>query len=179
MAEDDTPPILPHEEPLAPRTDLWVAASFLVLGLAVIVLSFRMPRFAEQGGEIYTAPGLVPTFYGVILGILSLWLGFRAVRRGALASMALPTRDECGNSNARLALAAGLGILFVVGLIGRMPFWLAVAIFVTVFIALFEWQSGIDSRTRAQRLATALVQGLVTAFLVTLVFEKLFLVRLP
>jgi hypothetical protein len=179
MAEDETSPILPHEEPLAPRADLWVATSFLVLGVTVIVLSFRMPRFAEQGGEIYTAPGLVPAFYGVVLGILSLWLGFRAVRRGIVGSTASSTGDERGNSNARLALAAGLGILFVVGLIGRMPFWLAVAIFVTLFIALFEWQSGIDRRTRAQRLATALVQGLVTAFVVTLVFEKLFLVRLP
>jgi putative tricarboxylic transport membrane protein len=179
MADDEPSPLLPHEEPLAPRADLWVAASFLALSLAVLVLAFRMPRFAEQGGEIYTAPGLVPTFYGVVLGILSLWLGFRALRRGALGSTQPWAREERGNSNARLALAAGLGILFVAGFIGRMPVWLAVATFVTLFVALFEWQPGIDRRTRARRLGTALVQGLVTAFLVTLVFEKLFLVRLP
>jgi hypothetical protein len=179
MTDDQSSPLMPHEEPSPPRVDLWVAASFLALSLAVIVLSLRMPRFAEQGGEIYTAPGLVPSFYGVVLCVLSLWLGFRALRRGALGSVQPQAAQESGNSNARLALASILGIFFVLGLIGRMPFWLAVSVFVTLFIALFEWQPGMGGRTRALRLATAVVQGLVTAFLVTLVFEKLFLVRLP
>jgi Tripartite tricarboxylate transporter TctB family len=170
---------MPHEEPIAPRADLWVAASFLALSLAVLVLAIRMPRFAEQGGQVYTAPGLVPAFYGIILFILSLWLGFRALRRAALGSVSSQSPGVSGNSNARLALASGLGIVFVVGLIGKMPFWLAVAIFVTVFIALFEWQRDIGSGARVRRLGTAVLQGLVTALVVTLVFEKLFLVRLP
>ena len=38
--------------------------------------------------------------------------------------------------------AAGLALLFCVGLIGRMPFWMAAAVFVTAFIALFEWRAG-------------------------------------
>ena len=29
---DETSSILPHERPLPPRTDLWIAAVFLVLG---------------------------------------------------------------------------------------------------------------------------------------------------
>src|SRR5215216_4467113 len=101
-------PLLPHEERLPPRTDLWVAASFFVLSAAILVLSWRMPTYADQGGEIYTAPGLVPSFYGVVIGVLSLWLAMRALRGGALApASAHQERPDSGNSNARFALAAG------------------------------------------------------------------------
>jgi putative tricarboxylic transport membrane protein len=66
-----------------------------------------------------------------------------------------------------------------VGLIGSMPFWLAAAIFVTAFIVLFEWRAGADWKVRGRQIATALLQGVVTGLLVSLVFEKLFYVRLP
>jgi Tripartite tricarboxylate transporter TctB family len=175
---DESLPLLPHEERLPPRTDLWIAASFLLLSATILTLALSMPTYREQGGEIYVAPGLVPSFYAVVIGVLSLWLGVRALRSGALASADVERRDS-GNSNARFALAAGLGVLFVVGLIGRMPFWLAATVFVTLFIAGFEWRPGLDPKAHARRLATALLQGLLTGFLVTLVFERLFLVRLP
>ena len=84
-----------------------------------------------------------------------------------------------GTSNLRLALAAALGLIFCVGLIGRMPFWLATAIFVTAFIALFEWQPGEPWGRRAKQIGTALLQGVLTGVLVVLVFERVFYVRLP
>jgi hypothetical protein len=171
MSDDESLPLLPHEEPVAPRTDLWIAASFLAFSAAILTFSLRMPRFAEQG--------LVPSFYGVVIAALSLWLGWRSVQRGALAASSDHVRPATGNSNVRLAIATGLGLLFIVGLIGRMPFWLAVVIFVSLFITIFEWQPGLGARARAKRVAVAVLQGLLTGFLVTLVFEKLFLVRLP
>ena len=176
---DEPLPLLPHEEPLAPRTDLWVAAGFLVFSTAILILTLQMPTYTDQGGQIYTAPGLVPSFYGVVIGLLSLWLAARAIRAGALGPSGSGERRETGNSNARLALAAGLGLVFVAGFIGRMPFWLASAIFVTLFIAGFEWRPGLDARTRLRRLAVALLQGVLTGWAVTLLFERLFLVRLP
>jgi hypothetical protein len=175
---DPAPSLLPHEEPLSPRKDLWVAASFLAFSLAVFVVALRMPRFAEQGGEIYTAPGLVPSFYAVVIGVLSLWLSWRSIKRGALERAPSTATHNEGNSNGRLAIAAVLGLVFTVGLIGRMPFWLATTIFVALFIVVFEWQPGLPG-ARARRLGTALLQAAVTGFLVTLVFEKIFLVRLP
>lgn len=177
---DEPLPLLPHEEPLPPRTDLWVAASFLAFSAAILVLAWRMPTYTDQGGQIYTAPALVPSFYGVVIGALSLWLALRSIRGGALASASGSGRAaESGNSNLRLALAAGLGLLFIVGLIGRMPFWLAGAIFVTLFVAAFEWRPGLDATARMRRLGAAVLIGLGTGVLVTLVFERVFLVRLP
>ena len=173
-------PLLPHEERLPPRTDLWIAAGFFVLSAAILVLGWRMPTYADQGGQIYTAPGLVPSFYAVVIGLLSLWLGARALRAGALApGSADHARPDSGNSSARFALAAGLGVLFIVGLIGRMPFWIAAAIFVTLFVAAFEWRPGLAPKARARGLAVALIEGVLTGIAVTLVFERVFLVRLP
>lgn len=176
----ETSSILPHEQPLPPRRDLWTAAASLALGLAIVSLAWAMPTYKEQKGEIYTAPGLVPGIYGLVICGLSIWLAMRSVRRGALSGAA-PAAEAApdGTSNLRLALAAGLALLFCVGLIGRMPFWLAAATFVTAFIALFEWRAGVPWGLRLKLLATALLQGVVTGVAVMLVFEKFFYVRLP
>jgi hypothetical protein len=179
MSDDEHVPLLPHEERVSPRADLWVAASFLAFSAAILLISLRMPTFSEQGGEIYTAPGLVPSFYGVVLAALSLWLGLRSVQRGALSPSIDHDAPQTGNSSTRLAIAAGLGVLFTVGLIGRMPFWLAITIFVSLFVTIFEWTPGLTMKARTRRVAVAVLQGLVTGAAVTLVFEKLFLVRLP
>jgi putative tricarboxylic transport membrane protein len=177
---DDTSSILPHEKPLPPRADLWTAAAFLLLGVAIAVLAWRMPTFKEQKGEIYTAPGLVPGLYGLVICTLSVWLVVRSIRRGAFAD-ATHGREGApeGTSNVRLALAAALGLVFCVGLIGRMPFWQAAAVFVTAFIVLFEWRSGEPLRRRMTKIGTALVQGVLTGVAVVLVFERIFYVRLP
>ena len=183
MAENTD--LLPHEQPAPPRTDLWIAAVFFVFGATVAWLAFLMPRYAEQKGEIYTAPGLVPGFYGVVIFLLSIWLAVRAVRQGALqphgteAAGSQAKGQSNGTSDLRLAGAAALGLVFVVGLIGRVPFWLASAIFVAMFTILFEWQSDQPWPVRARRIGEAVLLGLATGLAVTLVFEKVFYVRLP
>jgi Tripartite tricarboxylate transporter TctB family len=177
---DEAQSLLPHEKPLPPRVDLWTGAAFLLLGLAIVSLALQMPTFKEQKGEIYTAPGLVPGIYGFVICTLSIWLVVRSLRRSRSAGVAASeVAAPDGSSNLRLALAAALGLIFCVGLIGRMPFWAAAAIFVTAFIALFEWRKGDPWSLRALRLGTAALQGLVTGAAVSLVFEKLFYVRLP
>ena len=107
-------------------------------------------------------------------------MAVRSVRRGALAATA-PGRESPpeGTSNVRLALAAALGLVFCVALIGRMPFWLATAIFVSAFIVLFEWRGGETSSRRMTKVCTALLQGALTGVAVVLVFERVFYVRLP
>ena len=180
MAE--TPNLLPHEQQAPPRTDLWIAAVFFVFGAAVACLAFLMPTYADQRGEIYTAPGLVPGFYGIVIVLLSVWLGVRAIRQGALgvdAGDGATAERGTRSGDARLALAAGLGLFFVVGLIGRVPFWLASAVFVTLFTVLFEWQPGQAWQIRARRIGEAVAIGFATGAAVTLVFEKVFYVRLP
>jgi hypothetical protein len=176
---DETPDLLPHEQQAPPRTDLWIAGVFFVFGAAVAWLAFLMPTYSNQRGEIYTAPGLVPGFYGIVIVLLSVWLGVRALRQGALEAAGHSVERRTRSGDARLALAVGLGLFFVVGLIGRVPFWLAAAIFITLFTVLFEWQPGQAWRVRARRIGEAAAIGLATGAAVTLVFEKVFYVRLP
>jgi putative tricarboxylic transport membrane protein len=60
-----------------------------------------------------------------------------------------------------------------------MPFWLATFLFVTTFIFLFNWQA-ITSQGRTKKiLVSAISMGVGTSFLVSYVFQELFLVRLP
>lgn len=180
-AEQEQPQaLLPHEEPLPPRIDLWIAVAFFALGAAIIAISAQMPTYREQQGEIYNWPGLVPMLHGAVVTLLSLWLAVRSIGRGALkpGAAGLPPKRE-GYSNARLAVAAGLCLVFAGGLIGRVPFWLAAALFVASFITLFEWRRGAELGVNLRRLAMAVAIGVGTGIGVVLVFERLFLVRLP
>ena len=177
---DQKTDLLPHEQPAPPRHDLWVAIVFFVFGTAAGWQALQMPTFTDQKGDIYTAPGLVPGFYSVVMVLLSLWLGARAIRQGALrvsAAEARPERDQ--SANTRLALAAGVCLVFIVGLIGRMPFWLAATVFVSTFTIIFEWQAAMPLPARARRIGEAVLLGLATGVAVTLVFERVFYVRLP
>lgn len=170
---------LPSEEPLPPHIDVRIAVFFMALGCAIVGLSLQMPTGLDQKGAIYTAPGLVPGLYGLIIAGLSIWLGVRAMGRMRRGEAGVPLAAGDAASNWRLTGAALLCVVYAVGLIGRLPFWMATAAFVALFIALFEWEPGLTARERLRPIATALAQGLITGLLVTLVFEKIFYVRLP
>jgi putative tricarboxylic transport membrane protein len=175
---EPAPSLLPHEEPLPPRWDLCIAAIFLALGTAIIFAAWAMPTFYERLQQTYTAPGLVPAVYGAIIALLSVWLAMRSLRRGALVR-AGTSRAKSGNSNFRLFIAAVICLVYAVGLIGTLPFWLATAIFIAGFIVVFEARDGMSARQWAREAAEALGIGLGAGIVVVLLFEKLFLVRLP
>lgn len=139
-----------------------------------------MPRFAEIGSDIFTAPGIVPGFYAVIIGLLALALACRAIGEGALRKGPAEAHpDALPQSRGRMFIVAGLGLAFVIGLVGTVPFWFAAAIFVTAFIVVFEWQPGLSAAQRARSLVTPVLVALATGFGVTIVFQKIFLVQLP
>jgi putative tricarboxylic transport membrane protein len=168
--------------PPSARTDLITAVLFLTFGIAVVMLSLKMPTFVDQGGTGLTAPGIVPGFHGVVIAILSIAFAIRSIYRGALKPGGGPPvgfEDLPKISLARLAIAAGLGMIFAVGLVTRMPFWLAVFLFVSAFIIIFEWQSGMAPALRARRIVTALLVAAGMAAFVVAVFQEVFLVRLP
>lgn len=165
-----------EKAPASPRADLVTAAVLFALGIAIVQQAFAMPRFVEQSGTGLTAPGIVPGFYGVMIALLSLVLGIRAVGRGGWAARG-PAAGATAGDGRRLALAAVLGILYAGVLVGRVPFWLASALFVFAFTTAFEWDQGPGRRLR--RMIEAAMIGLGTGVAVMLVFEKLFLLRLP
>ena len=86
-------------------------------------------------------------------------------------------RSDPGVRN--LAIAAALCLGYAALLVGRLPFWLATSLFVTGFIALFEWRLAATRNERIRRLGFALLFGALISAVVTLVFQEIFLVRLP
>jgi putative tricarboxylic transport membrane protein len=171
-------PFTGEKAPASARADLLTAVVLLAFGLAVVGLALRMPTFVEQSGTGLTAPGIVPGFHGTVIALLSVVLGMRALRRGFAAHAPASTSTASGTDALRLFAAAALGTIYAGVLIGRMPFWLATALFVFGFTAGFEWTTP-GPRGRGRQLIEAAAIALATGWGVHLVFEDLFLVRLP
>jgi hypothetical protein len=150
-----------------PRADLASAAAWIGLGGAIVYASWTMDRFERHGAALYTAPALVPGLLGLVLLLLGVALGIRALRSGGLQP-GPAVRISMGNTLLVLVLCLG----YALGLVGRTPFWLATFLFVSAFIATFEYPA-------VRRMALAPVYGAASSFIVTYLFESVFLVRLP
>ncbi len=138
-----------------------------------------MPRFEHLGVNPYTVPGLVPGLLGAIIALLGLALAARSLR--AMASRAArPDAAKAGGGGwTRLAVCLGLTVGYAAGLIGRVPFWAATALFVFAFIVIFEWRPDAERSRRLPMVLSAAIQAAIVSAAVTLVFRDLFLVALP
>lgn len=179
-----------------PRSDLKDATGWIVLGSAVLVASLRMDRLQSQGINPYTIPGLLPGLLGIAMIVLGGVLALRSWRRGALHGVLPPASAELREQRKRvaivLALILGYGLvlvghpsllvhLLVPGSLAGLPFWVASALFVATAILVLQ-RLGADPRDRALTpfaIAKAVVIGVVAALAIQLVFQDLFLVRLP
>lgn len=168
--------------PPSARGDFITAAILLAFGLAIIAEALRMPSFEAATGSAFTAPGIVPGFHGTVIALLSVALAARSIYRGAFRpGGGKPEGYEGlpGISLKRLFIAAGLGILYAVVLVGWLPFWLASAVFIAAFTIIFEWDAAAPTALRLRRAVTACLLGLAVGAAVFLLFQELFLVRLP
>lgn len=161
------------------KADFWFSIVLIALGLAVVVESWRMPRFEALQINPYTVPGLVPGALGLVILVLGSVLCLRAARAGGWRPGGERDRWLADPGTGNLLLAAALCLVYAGGLVSRLPFWLATWLFVSGFIALFEWPLAASRADRIKRLAFALGFGLVIALVVSFVFERIFLVRLP
>lgn len=163
------------------RSELHQSFGWIALGLAVLVGSWRMDRLESQNINPYTVPGLLPGLLGIAMMLLGGLLALRSWRRGAsCASHAAFAFDAA--SAKRVALVVGLCVAFGAGLVGHgLPFWLAAAIFVTVAIVSLQWPQRVAAGARPglREFAIAAVIGLCAGGAITLVFQQIFLVRLP
>jgi len=158
------------------RADLYFAVVLLAVSLAVVVESWRMPRLAELGVHPMSAPGLTPGLIGLVLALLGSALLWRSLRaRAAPTADAGPSAARAGLGWWRASLALLLCLAYALALLGRLPFQWATALYVFAFIAAFSFERARPVRT----LGGALLMAVAVAVSVSLLFEKLFLVRLP
>lgn len=154
------------------RSDLWGGAGWVGLGLLIVLGSLRMERFESMGAQLYTMPGFVPGMIGGLVAVLGLVLMLRGWLRRAPEAERVPAEPLL---NRRIVLTMVLSLLYAGLLIGRAPFWLVTALFVAAFVATFAP----PEQAPARRLIVAVVAGVLTSAVVTLLFERVFLVRLP
>lgn len=159
------------------RADLFAGLAFLAVGVAIIIGSLMMDRLERLQATIYTAPGLVPGLLGLMLALLAALLVARAIRGGAL-SQSLPALNLM--SHWRLAVSLVLCLGYAILLVGRgLPFWLGSAIFVTLFLIIFQFEERKQQGTVMRGLAFAVVYGLIAGLVIHHLFQDVFLVRLP
>jgi hypothetical protein len=181
MAEADAPLIEEHED-ITPRSDLRGGLGWMVLGAAVLVGSITMDRLEQQNINPYTIPGLLPGILGIAMLLLGAILALRSWRRGALAETHMPFSAHQREVRKRVWTVIALCTVYAVGLIGHgIPFWAASAVFVVASIVILQSMSRdeVERRLTPRFWMKALVIGLAAAVITHLVFQELFLVRLP
>jgi hypothetical protein len=170
--------------PISPRKDLRGALAWLAFGALIVIMSWRMDRMESQGGTIYSSPGLLPGILGFALTLLAGLLVLRSLRRAREAGWNAGETNDTVLAPARyFRLAAGMFFIYSLLLIGRgLPFWLGTALFVTAYVFVFRraerLADGTAGSTRGDAIL-AIICGVATAVVVTLLFEQLFYVRLP
>ena len=156
------------------RTDLWGGAGWMAFGLLILIEALRMDRFKSMGASIYTMPGFVPGMIGTTIIVLGLVLAVRGWRKRAKAQPEVAISHE-PLINRRIALMLPLTLVYAAAMLGRLPFWLATAL----FVASFTWAFTPPEQPKLRRLVTALISGVITTAVVIFVFQEIFLVRLP
>jgi hypothetical protein len=178
--EQVRPASSPGEEDLVTlRDDFLSALGWMALGIAILIGSVTMDRLANQDINPYTIPGLLPGLLGIAMTILGALLAARSWRAHLFAASGPPANRA---EQKRIVLVLALCLAFGVGLVGHgLPFWLASAIFVAAAILSLQYQQRRASgeRLTLRRIATAIAIGLGAGFAVTIVFQDIFLVRLP
>jgi len=180
-------------QPHPAREGTWATADhiggliWLVFGAAVFYGSWTMDRLEAQNINPVTAPGLVPGLVGLGIVAFALVLLFRRttpqVIVGQNGHLVESTGDQAQEHSPRWwrpilswALCAGFAGL----LLGRgLPFWLLASVFVFLHIFLLDDPDRVAETPTAKRIMVAAIIAVCMAAVVTLVFQKIFLVRLP
>src|SRR3981189_1513884 len=168
------------EDLAALRSDFLSALGWMALGIAILIGSVMMDRLEKQDINPYTIPGLLPGLLGIAMTILGMLLAARSWRPHLVASANNAPLHRVERK--RLLLVLGLCLTFGVVLVGHgLPFWLAAAIFVTAAIVGLQYQqrNSTGQTSNARLFIKAAAIGLGAGIVITIVFQEIFLVRLP
>jgi putative tricarboxylic transport membrane protein len=166
---------------------IWIA-----LGAAIVYGSWTMDRLTSLQIHPATAPGLVPGLLGAGIAILGLVLvlrrqagstgDFSAAQEEQKAELSSGPEDVSDEGVAwnRVLLSWALCMTYGAVLLGRgVPYWVLTAAFLFLHINLIDDTGDVPAKLDKRRAITAAVVAALFATAVALVFEKIFLVRLP
>jgi hypothetical protein len=158
----------------AAPSDRIAGLGWIVFGALLLAESLRMERFESQGAAVFTMPGFMPGLLGAVLMVLGLLHVLRGRPSGkAQAARAGDTAERLLNGRALATMLLSVG--YAVALVGHVPYSLGTALYVGAFVAIFS----APGSSLKRRLLVGAIAGVATAAAVTVVFEHIFLVRLP
>jgi hypothetical protein len=156
--------------------ELYFSAGWVVFGAAVLAGSWQIDRLENLNINPWSAPGLMPGVLGALMIVFGAALGLRS-----LGHSAAQTEPDAA-SGSRVSLALLLCFSYAAGLLGHgLPFWLTSAGFMFVAILAFRWldREAESTASLAQLALSSAAIALACSAVIGLLFEQVFLVRLP
>jgi len=153
----------------------YFAVGWIVFGAAVLAGSWRMDRLESLHINPWSAPGLMPGVLGALMMLFGAALGVRA-----LGQRVVPIEANAASAP-RVILAVVLCFGYAAGLLGHgLPFWLTSAAFIFIAILSFRWlDRDAETPSLARLAASSAAIAVGAALAIGLLFEQVFLVRLP
>ena len=162
------------------RADLYGGAFWIVLGGAIAIGSWNMDRLERMGVSFFTAPGLVPGILGLLMILCGAVLAIRALREGALGSVQRPPLLLQAATLRRAGVTLLLTLGFAFALVGHgLPFPVAAGIFLFFQIAVLQYPERKAKSEVGRGLVAAALVAAGAAITISLLFQEVFLVRLP
>jgi putative tricarboxylic transport membrane protein len=154
------------------RADRVAAVVLFALGIAMLYGGYTMDRLEIRQIHPASSPGLLPMLLGGVLAVCAvlLFAGARDDGEGAAVE---------GVSWPNVGIALVLCLVYALGLVGRMPFFVATAIFIAAFAGVFAWRDADGARRPVRIVLFSLAFGIVVAGAISALFRYGFLIRLP
>ena len=170
------------EERNMPKADFVASILLMAFGIWIVVHSINMPRFKELGTNPFSVPGIVPGILGTIITALSLLVFIRALRRkgyilGVSGHVLKSTMQDA--SFKRMNITCSVCILYGLGMVGIISYYLATFIYVFAFLIIFQYRLSVKYNNQKKLIGWSFVQAMLIAGTVGVVFRYLFLVDLP
>jgi hypothetical protein len=168
----------PEPAPPGKGSDLAQGLIWLAVGGSIFYASWTMERLENLGVKPFSAPGLLPGVLGVFMFVLGLAMLLRSVRARQLSPK---TATNSWNFEwRRILLPLALCLAFAGGLVGRaLPFWTSAWLFIAVMIWTLQYA---ERKAKGELIRLAIVAvtvGGAASAAISLVFQELFLIRLP
>lgn len=162
------------------KADFYTAIVLMVCGITATVMALQMPGPPGEQSP-YSAPGLLPTVLGIVIAGLGLIMFIRALARakGDVGISLASFKAFLSATSTRRIIATIVICLVYVFLLGKVWYPLLTFLFVFGFAALFEYDRGQTFRAQIKKILLAALLALCTTAVVTVLFQYLFLVRLP
>jgi len=168
---------------ISPATaDLVTAVVLFAIGTAMLIGGYTMDRLEFRDIHPASIPGLLPMILGAAMMICAVLLALGARKPQAPSAQgggATPAADDAGTSWRNLVIAGGLSLVYALILVGWLPFFVATAIYIGVFIFTFSSPFKGSGGRLALIAAFAAGFGLAMAAAISSLFQYGFLVRLP